>query len=71
VALRRLDLVVDGQFVMEVLGCAPGPQVGRALRFLTDRVLEDPGRNTPDTLRALLLDFARTAATSDAPPLRR
>jgi len=71
VALRRLDLAVDGQFVMEVLGCAPGPQVGRALRFLTDRVLEDPGRNTPDRLRALLLDFARTSAKSDAPPFRR
>jgi tRNA nucleotidyltransferase (CCA-adding enzyme) len=71
VALRRFDLAVDGQFVMEVLGCAPGPEVGRALRFLTDRVLEDPGRNTPDMLRALLLDFARAAAKRDAPPLRR
>jgi tRNA nucleotidyltransferase (CCA-adding enzyme) len=64
VALQRLDLAVDGRFVMEVLGCAPGPQVGRALRFLTDRVLEDPARNTPEALRVLLLDWAEKGANS-------
>jgi len=71
VALQRLDLAVDGQFVMEVLGCVPGPEVGRALRFLTDRVLEDPARNTPDSLRALLLAWAETTSKSDASLLRR
>jgi tRNA nucleotidyltransferase (CCA-adding enzyme) len=71
VALRRLDLAVDGQFVMGVLGCAPGPMVGRALRFLTDRVLEDPARNTPEALRVLLLDFAGTTAKRDASLPRR
>jgi tRNA nucleotidyltransferase (CCA-adding enzyme) len=36
------------------LGCGPGPEVGRALRFLTLQVLEDPARNRPETLRELL-----------------
>jgi hypothetical protein len=71
VALRRLDLALDGQFVMQVLRCPPGPIVGRALRFLTDRVLEDPARNTPAALRELLLDFASTPAKSGASSLRR
>ena len=71
VALQRLDLAVDGQFVMHVLGCAPGPEVGRALRFLTDRVLEDPARNTPEALRALLLGFADTTAKGDPSLFKR
>jgi tRNA nucleotidyltransferase (CCA-adding enzyme) len=56
-ALRRFDLALDGADVMKLLGCAPGPSVGRALRHLTDCVVEDPSRNTPDTLRALLADW--------------
>ncbi|HTF33398.1 MAG TPA: CCA tRNA nucleotidyltransferase [Myxococcota bacterium] len=71
VALQRLDLAVDGRFVMEVLGCAPGPEVGGALRFLTDRVLEDPARNTPEALRALLLGWAGANAKSRSSRLAR
>ena len=56
-ALRRFDLALDGADVMKILGCAPGPSVGRALRHLTDCVVEDPSRNTPDALRALLADW--------------
>jgi tRNA nucleotidyltransferase (CCA-adding enzyme) len=66
VALQRLDLAVDGRFVMEVLGCAPGPEVGRALRFLTDRVLEDPSRNTPESLRTLLLGWGEAPSPKNA-----
>jgi tRNA nucleotidyltransferase (CCA-adding enzyme) len=55
-ALHRLDLALDGSAVMAILGCRPGPAVGRALRFLTERVLEDPALNTPDRLRELLLE---------------
>lgn len=53
-ALRRLDLAIDGREAMRVLGCRPGPRVGRALRHLADRVVEDPSLNTPGTLRDLL-----------------
>jgi tRNA nucleotidyltransferase (CCA-adding enzyme) len=57
-ALQRLDLALDGADVMRILGCGPGPAVGRALRDLTDAVVEDPSRNTPEGLRALLEAWA-------------
>ena len=57
-ALRRFDLAITGRDVMEVLGCGPGRVVGQALRHLTDRVVEDPARNTPEQLRALLERWA-------------
>jgi len=53
-ALHRFDLALDGREVMQLLGCGPGPQVGRALRHLTERVIEDPGANRPDRLREIL-----------------
>jgi hypothetical protein len=40
--------------VMTWLGLPPGPEVGRAIRFLTLEVLRDPERNEPAALRALL-----------------
>jgi tRNA nucleotidyltransferase (CCA-adding enzyme) len=52
---RGPRLAVGGAQVMGWLGCGPGPRVGRALRYLTEQVLEDPSRNHPDTLRNLLL----------------
>jgi tRNA nucleotidyltransferase (CCA-adding enzyme) len=58
-ALRRLDLAIDGREVMKCLGCPPGPIVGRALAHLTERVVEDPSRNSPEALRALLAAWAR------------
>jgi len=48
--------------VREVLGCGPGRVVGQALRHLTDRVVEDPARNTPEQLRALLERWAAERA---------
>jgi tRNA nucleotidyltransferase (CCA-adding enzyme) len=57
-ALRRLDLAIDGREVMAVLGCGPGRSVGQALRHLTDRVIEDPALNTPEHLRSLLERWA-------------
>jgi tRNA nucleotidyltransferase (CCA-adding enzyme) len=64
-ALRRFDLALDGAGVMRVLGCGPGPRVGRALRYLTDAVVEDPSRNTPEALRALLEAWAASEARSE------
>jgi tRNA nucleotidyltransferase (CCA-adding enzyme) len=57
-ALRRHDLAIDGERVMHILGCEPGPIVGRALRHLIDRVIEDPSCNTPEALHALLEAWA-------------
>jgi hypothetical protein len=56
-ALRRFDLALDGQAVMEQLGCDPGPEVGRALAYLTERVLDEPECNTEAGLGALLDRF--------------
>jgi tRNA nucleotidyltransferase (CCA-adding enzyme) len=58
VALRRFDLALDGRRVMELLGCGPGPRVGRALAYLTERVLDEPSRNTPEALARLLREWA-------------
>jgi tRNA nucleotidyltransferase/poly(A) polymerase len=57
-ALHRFDLAIRGDEVMRLLGCRPGPQVGRALRFLTECVIEDPSCNTPDRLRERLAGWA-------------
>jgi tRNA nucleotidyltransferase (CCA-adding enzyme) len=59
-ALQRHDLAIDGGQVMRILGCKPGPIVGRALRHLTDCIVEDPSYNTPEALRALLEAWAET-----------
>jgi len=56
-ALHRFDLALDGEAVMQALNCGPGRVVGAALRFLTERVLEDPACNTPECLCALLAEW--------------
>ncbi|HHV55321.1 MAG TPA: CCA tRNA nucleotidyltransferase [Firmicutes bacterium] len=57
--LRVQDLALRGREVMEILGVPAGPQVGAALRFLHERVLEDPSLNTREKLAALLAEYAR------------
>ncbi|HKJ23676.1 MAG TPA: hypothetical protein VKB65_02560 [Myxococcota bacterium] len=57
-ALRRGDLALDGAEVMRLLGRGPGPEIGEALRYLTDCVLEDPADNEPGRLRARLEAWA-------------
>jgi tRNA nucleotidyltransferase (CCA-adding enzyme) len=52
------DLALDGREVAAVLGTAPGPRVGEALRHLLDRVLQDPHENEPERLRAALRDWS-------------
>ncbi len=56
-ALHRFDLAVRGDEVMQLLGGGPGPHIGRALRFLTECVIEDPACNTPERLRERLADW--------------
>jgi tRNA nucleotidyltransferase (CCA-adding enzyme) len=53
-ALRRTRLALGGREVMEILEVGPGPEVGRALRYLTEQVEADPDCNSEDGLRALL-----------------
>ena len=62
-ALRRFDLAINGQEVMQALGCGPGRIVGQALRHLTDQVVEDPARNTPEQLRHATRTLGRERST--------
>ena len=48
---------------MACLGVGPGPRVGAALRFLLERVLDDPAENTPERLRAALRAWSETGAS--------
>lgn len=56
--LKVNDLAIGGREVMEVLGCGPGPRVGRALQTLLDRVLDDPSLNRKPILVRMLEDQA-------------
>jgi tRNA nucleotidyltransferase (CCA-adding enzyme) len=49
-AFRVADLAVGGAEVMAELGLPPGPEVGRVLDRLLDRVVEDPAVNTREGL---------------------
>ncbi len=66
VALRRRDLALDGRGVMAALGRGPGPHVGRALEYLTQCVLDDPGCNTRAGLLARLRDWRDQGGAPDA-----
>jgi putative nucleotidyltransferase with HDIG domain len=48
--IRVADLAIDGTDIMRELGVGPGPEVGRVLEQLLERVLEDPQQNRRDAL---------------------
>ena len=54
------DLAIDGNDVMRELGIGPGPTVGRVIAALFERVLDDPGLNTPDRLLPLVREIGVT-----------
>jgi hypothetical protein len=53
-AFSPSDLAVDGTDVMRELSIPPGPEVGRIIGVLFERVLDDPELNEPDRLLALI-----------------
>jgi tRNA nucleotidyltransferase (CCA-adding enzyme) len=53
VALSVKDLAVGGLDIMKQLDLEPGPVVGRILRALLDRVIEDPSLNRREHLLRL------------------
>ncbi len=61
VALDLGALAVDGSDLMEDLGISPGPELGRLLDWLLERVIADPSVNT----REGLLDLARRRLSSE------
>jgi tRNA nucleotidyltransferase (CCA-adding enzyme) len=64
-------LAVDGAAVMAALGCSPGPRVGEALRYLEERILEDPSCNTPAALLDLLRRWNERRSSGAAAPFAR
>jgi putative nucleotidyltransferase with HDIG domain len=56
-AVRVRDLAITGEDVIGILGISPGPEVGRVLEALLERVITDPSLNRRDpllkTLRAM------------------
>jgi tRNA nucleotidyltransferase (CCA-adding enzyme) len=59
VALTRRDLAVDGREVMNMLGLAQGPRVGRVLYHLTEKVMDQPELNTREGLMGLLKEMKK------------
>ncbi|MBW2702832.1 MAG: HD domain-containing protein [Deltaproteobacteria bacterium] len=53
-AMKITDLAIDGAQVMKFLDLAPGPEVGQALDFLLEKVLDEPELNQPLELEKLL-----------------
>ena len=52
-AFTARDLAIDGNDVMAELDLRPGPEVGRIVRELLERVLDDPESNTRESLLRL------------------
>jgi len=53
-AISIKDLAVDGHAVMAITGLSPGPEVGKILKDLNERVLDRPELNCERELTALL-----------------
>ncbi len=53
--LTVADLALKGSDVMRILQIAPSPLVGESTRYLLDRVIDDPSRNTVEALTQELL----------------
>lgn len=51
---RTPDLAVDGRKLMEVLHLEQGPEVGRILALLMEKVIDNPELNTEESLLSIL-----------------
>jgi putative nucleotidyltransferase with HDIG domain len=51
------DLAIDGHDIMEFLGISGGPDVGRIIKSLVEKVINDPKLNTKDELFQLLREI--------------
>lgn len=60
-AFSLRDLKIDGNDLIAVLGMKPGPEIGRVLNALFERVLDDPALND----REKLLELAREEIARD------
>lgn len=52
-AITVKDLAVNGYDIMEEFNLKPGPIIGKVLNSLLEKILDDPEKNTRDTLIAI------------------
>lgn len=63
-ALERGDLAIDGDDLMRALGMTPGPDLGRLLDELLERVIGDPMLNERNRLLGLAREIASSGETA-------
>lgn len=54
------DLAIDGHRIMQILGLAPGPEVGIILKKLVEKVTDTPELNTEERLVNMLVELEKT-----------
>ena len=59
-AITTQDLAIDGFKVMEFLGISPGPEVGKILKQLMEKVTDHPEMNNQKNLFSLLEQMKRS-----------
>ena len=64
----RAALAVNGHDVMAESGLKPGPEVGRVLNELAERILDDPGLNERERLLGLIREMAPTGLREEDSP---
>ena len=64
VVLDLRGLALDGDDLMQELALAPGPQLGRILDALLERVISDPATNRRSTLLSLARSLAATESAT-------
>jgi hypothetical protein len=58
-AITTRGLAVDGYNVMDSLGISPGPEVGRVLKEMMEKVTDHPEMNNKESLLDLLEQMKR------------
>ncbi len=56
-SLNISQLRISGRDIIRLLEISPGPEVGRIKKILLERVLDDPGLNTPQQLKDICLSL--------------
>jgi hypothetical protein len=57
-AHARDQLAISGSDVMKILGCPPGPAIGSALAYLTERITAEASLNSPEQLETLVREWS-------------
>ena len=65
------DLVVSGSDIMDVLGLSPGPEIGRIMNLLMEKVTDSPELNTKKSLIAILKTTRLLLKAQNGKPLKR